>query len=439
VTHKAASSPVFSSTTDALSPYHTLENTKYDSQKLIREFSDEVEQLSRRSRSSSASMARVEMFDFTPKNAQQIGNHTWNVNLSVNTTLAFSFRVADLNIDRIRFLRNKEHSSRFEVFMNNRSIKLENVQMADAGKYKVRARIDGKDGPKSVLNITVQENPVPTAPSSSAASTGTSVSQISVSQTSSIQTSSSQNLSSRTPSRESPLSGGKEHKDGVQGWMTGIIILCILMIFAFPAVYILFKHRQSLRSHFARYCRSKSRKADSKGDPEYANAVMPTVSSDQDKDYANAVPLPDIVSVPSTEKACKLEVETTNAYEVVANILQDQESEAEQPQIPELYATVNKKKNSDPQTSESREETTSVEQSSKNQQVKDKEITPGYAVVVKVSNSIQPQAAPRNRSSKKSNASIKKPAQEPSTSCGSVQDQQFDQGKASSGVGYDSS
>jgi hypothetical protein len=209
-------------------------------------------------------MARVEMFDFTPKNAQQIGNHTWNVNLSVNTTLAFSFRVADLNIDRIRFLRNKEHSSRFEVFMNNRSIKLENVQMADAGKYKVRARIDGKDGPKSVLNITVQENPVPTAPSSSAASTGTSLSQISVSQTSSIQTPSSQTpsiqtLSSRTPSRESPLSGGKEHKDGVQGWMTGIIILCILMIFAFPAVYILFKHRQSLRSHFARYCRSKSK------------------------------------------------------------------------------------------------------------------------------------------------------------------------------------
>jgi hypothetical protein len=384
------------------------------------------------------------MFNFTSKNAQKIGGHTWSVSLSVNATLTFYFRVPDSKFDRIRLLRNKTNYSRFKVFKKKQRIMLKNVQMADTGTYKVRAYIGKKEGPKSILNIDVQENPVSTAPSSSAASTGTSLSQISVSQTSSIQTPSSQTpsiqtLSSRTPSRESPLSGGKEHKDGVQGWMTGIIILCILMIFAFPAVYILFKHRQSLRSHFARYCRSKSRKADSKGDPEYANAVMPTVSSDQDKDYANAVPLPDIVSVPSTEKACKLEVETTNAYEVVANILQDQESEAEQPQIPELYATVNKKKNSDPQTSESREETTSVEQSSKNQQIKDKEITPGYAVVVKVSNSIQPQAAPRNRSSKKSNASIKKPAQEPSTSCGSVQDQQFDQGKASSGVGYDSS
>jgi hypothetical protein len=102
---------------------------------------------------------------------------------------------------------------------------------------------------------------------------------------------------------------------------------------------------------------------------------MPTVSSDQDKDYANAVRLPDFVSDSFSEKAWNLEVETTNAYEIVADILRNHERETEQPQITALHATVHKEDNSDPPTSESRKETTSVEQSSKNQQITEKETT----------------------------------------------------------------
>jgi hypothetical protein len=210
-----------------------------------------------------------------------------------------------------------------------------------------------------------------------------------------------------------------EGKDGIQGWVIGIIIICILIVLAIPAIYYLYKHHQFLRScsYLSSFQRSKN--ADSTNSnytDAYVNAEMPTASSSQDRNYANTTFVSDVVNGVPAENS--RELNTANTYDSVADIFPDRDTQTEQSQVAAQYAVVDKKmKKYNNSTSESLEETTLTQQSSDfphSQQVAVEETRPGFEEEGNVQHVVRPKAAPRTFSGKKRNPSdIKRPTRDP--------------------------
>ena len=189
--------------------------------------------------------------------AVKSGHSRWNVSLLVNMTLTIQFEGSP---EKVLVRLKNTTAKRFIVDLHNHTIKLEKVQRSDQELYRVVAFVGERRAKVQLRIIVIEEE---TAPST--ANLPTTISLIAKSSTA-------------TNSSPTPSGDKMEHTDGkyrircpplirnnskrclgIQGWVIGIIILCILLILAIPTVYFSYKHRQFLRLHFDRCCRSKGK------------------------------------------------------------------------------------------------------------------------------------------------------------------------------------
>ena len=90
----------------------------------------------------------------------QLGRTSWNVSLSVNTTLTIQFHTSHSTPERVLVRHNTEIAKRFLVDLNGHTIKIEKIQLPDQGLYRVVAYV-GKIRAKARIRIIVQEEFVP--------------------------------------------------------------------------------------------------------------------------------------------------------------------------------------------------------------------------------------------------------------------------------------
>jgi hypothetical protein len=258
---------------------------------------------------------------------------SWNVSLLVNATVVIHVLTSPSALQKIVVRPQNVTVERFQIDFSRHTIKVEKIQLSDQGLYVIVAHV-GKTRAKARVRFIVQDGFVPsTTPITIQTKTYGSLSD---KDSSSVLDATLYSTVS-TNSSHSTIRNQQKHKDAIQGWVIGIIILCFL-IFAIPAVYFVHKH--------CRYCRSKpqgTHRNNFQWKFSHRKVVIPNTSTSKEI-YINDVSqfhLTDTAAAEPKQQPLEVEVETKRDPCEILPSNHDHDKNTGQTQGPVLYATVN--------------------------------------------------------------------------------------------------